>query len=256
MGCGASAQVAADAEPAPQKAPPENYDVGKAPPSPVKAAKSAAPAAAKAPAPAAPPSAPPAAAGKGARRKTTTVRRQAISAELGDSKKSAAYVPKKIDKAANISADLVVALKGHPLFESLEATLIDEIVACMVEYKHEAGAEVIKEGDPGDNFYVVAEGKLEAFMAASGDEAISEYGPKEAFGELALLYNSPRAATVKCVSASVVYGLERLAFRKLVMSHNSLAKKGVEELLEKVPIFQKAVSAILRNFLRNSPQLF
>ena len=160
-------------------------------------------------------------------------------------------MPKKIDKAANISADLVVALKGHPLFESLEATLIDEIVACMVEYKHEAGAEVIKEGDPGDS-YVVAEGKLEAFMAASGDEAISEYGPKEAFGELALLYNSPRAATVKCVSASVVYGLERLAFRKLVMSHNSLAKKGVEELLEKVPIFQKAVSAILRNFLRNS----
>ena len=43
-----------------------------------------------------------------------------------------------------------------------------------------------------------------------------------------------RAATVKCVSASVVYGLERLAFRKLVMSHNSLAKKGVEELVEKV----------------------
>ena len=46
----------------------------------------------------------------------------------------------------------------------------------------------------------------------------------------------------------------RLAFRKLVMSHNSLAKKGVEELLEKVPIFQKAVSAILRNsgaILRN-----
>ena len=85
----------------------------------MKAAKSAAPAAAKAPAPAAPPSAPPAAAGKGARRKTTTVRRQAISAELGDSKKSAAYVPKKIDKAANISADLVVALRFECELERL-----------------------------------------------------------------------------------------------------------------------------------------
>ena len=42
------------------------------------------------------------------------------------------------------------------------------------------------------------------------------------------------------VLLSLLPCLERLAFRKLVMSHNSLAKKGVEELLEKVPIFQKA----------------
>ena len=44
-------------------------------------------------------------------------------------------------------------------------------------------------GDPGDNFYVVTSGELDAFIKAGGDEPIQEYRQGDSFGELALLYN-------------------------------------------------------------------
>ena len=60
-------------------------------------------------------------------------------------------------------------------------------------------------GDPGDNFYVVTSGELDAFIKAGGDEPIQEYRQGDSFGELALLYNSPRAATVTAKTTSRVW---------------------------------------------------
>ena len=56
---------------------------------------------------------------------------------------------------------------------------------------------MIKEGDKGDLLYVVEEGKLDCFKLIDGEQkTIKQYEPGEAFGELALLYNAPRAATI------------------------------------------------------------
>ena len=92
---------------------------------------------------------------------------------------------------------------------------------------------MIVQGDPGDNLYVVASGTLEAFTQESGD-VVQSYAKDTCFGELALLYNSPRACSVRCTSDAEIYGLGRLAFRKLVVDHNTQASGGIADVLCKV----------------------
>ena len=91
------------------------------------------------------------------------------------------------------------------------------------------------QGDPGDNFYVVTEGGLAAYIAAAGDEPIQEYRAGDTFGELALLYGSPRAASVKATTACVLWALDRRAFRALVTSHNLSSKHGIVQVLSQIP---------------------
>jgi len=79
----------------------------------------------------------------------------------------------------------------------------------------EPGMVVIAQGDVGDNFYIVESGEYEVFLKQTGDEKVHAYTSGDAFGELALMYNSPRAATVKCASAGSLWGLDQNTFRQI-----------------------------------------
>ena len=70
-------------------------------------------------------------------------------------------------------------------------------------------------GDAGDNFYVVESGEFDIFV--NGNKVASR-GPGSSFGELALLYNSPRAATVTTRTPAVVWALDRHTFRHMLAS--------------------------------------
>ena len=72
----------------------------------------------------------------------------------------------------------------------------------MVEKKVQAGDVVIRQGDEGDNFYVVDDGQFEVFV---NEKKAVEIGPGGSFGELALMYNTPRAATVKALTDGVLW---------------------------------------------------
>jgi CRP-like cAMP-binding protein len=126
----------------------------------------------------------------------------------------------------------------------------------MVEHTFEDKKQVIKQGDSGDHFYIIFSGKFEAYaesaakptartVADSDDPApeppkeknelgfpvVQTFAPGEGFGELALLYNSPRAVSVRAMEdKSVAYALDRQAFRQLVMHHNSGVKVGLEKV--------------------------
>jgi len=178
--------------------------------------------------------------GAGGRRKTTTMRRIAVSAEkYADDAEEATYVPPKIDKADDIKKQIRDGLGSNPLFEQLESDLLDQIVDAVDKMECEAGKTVIQQGDAGDNFYIVGSGELEAFIKATGDEPIQVYHAGDTFGELALLYNSPRAATVKCKDAVVLWALDRKAFRALVTKHNTVRKHGLTDVLRTVPLISE-----------------
>ena len=100
--------------------------------------------------------------------------------------------------------------------------------------------DVINQGDAGDHFYLVYGGTFEAYLAKSDNQpVVASYKKGDGFGELALLYNSPRAASVRATSADAfAYALDRLAFRQLVMAHNSSVKHGLEQYLSAVPLLQ------------------
>ena len=136
-----------------------------------------------------------------------------------------------------------------------------ECIEAMVEHTYDDKVDVIVQGSAGDHFYMTSLGKFEAYARSdmegdaaaiatrrssttADDEApgaavnnelgfavLQQFGPAEGFGELALMYNSPRACSVRAIEPrSIAFSLERQAFRQLVMSHNSGVKHGLEKV--------------------------
>ena len=139
-------------------------------------------------------------------------------------------------KSPELAAKIVSTLKGHTIFGQMESALLDEIVVAMRTTKVKTDEAVIAQGDAGDAFYVVGEGTLAAYIEAEGETPVAEYRAGDSFGELALLYDSPRAASVRCTSAegATLYKLGRIPFRNLVSAAIIKAKDGLETRLAKV----------------------
>ena len=113
-------------------------------------------------------------------------------------------------------------MSGNALFESLQPELLEAIADSMAEHVAAEGEVIIRQGDPGDHLYIVHSGAFAAFVAdaASGQEAkVADYKSGQYFGELALLYNSPRAATVRAQETGTCYCLDRATFRTLVQGY-------------------------------------
>lgn len=86
------------------------------------------------------------------------------------------------------------------------------VVDAMEEKKCGPNEPVIVEGDEGNCLYVVASGTLKCTKVFKGNTEptfLKRYEPGEAFGELALLYNTPRAATITSEGEALLYALDR-----------------------------------------------
>lgn len=90
-------------------------------------------------------------------------------------------------------------------------------------------------GDAGDNFYVVESGDFDIFV--NGNRVASR-GPGTSFGELALLYNSPRAATVTSTKPCVLWALDRHTFRHMLASSREFHLDTVISALRNVPLLR------------------
>lgn len=87
-----------------------------------------------------------------------------------------------------------MSIANNFLFKALEADQRQEAIDAMFEKKVSAGEEIIKQGDPGDYFYVVESGTFDVFVAKGGNPPVKvvDYGAGASFGELALMYNAVR----------------------------------------------------------------
>ena len=90
----------------------------------------------------------------------------------------------------------------------------------MCERKCEAGETVITQGEKGDEFFIVAGGAFSAFLSQvnGGTKAVKDYGAGGTFGELALMYNGPRAASIKCMATGSLWSIDRRTFRGILMA--------------------------------------
>lgn len=85
--------------------------------------------------------------------------------------------------------------------------------------KVKSGEVVIREGDQGDCMYVLEQGSLKCTKVFPGNAQpthLKTYVPGEGFGELALLYNAPRAATITADADSILWKLDRDTFNNIV----------------------------------------
>ena len=127
------------------------------------------------------------------------------------------------------------------MFSGLDAKEKQIVVDAMSEKKCTKGEVVIKEGDEGDCLYVVAEGTLsctKVFKGNTDPTFLKRYNPGEAFGELALLYNAPRAATIASDEESLLYALDRNTFNHIVKDAAIRKREKYETFLKKVSLLE------------------
>ena len=105
------------------------------------------------------------------------------------------------------------------MFNMLEPNEKSIVINAMVEMITDTKEIVIREGDEGDCLYVVGSGTLQCSKVFEGNTAptfLKTYQPGEAFGELSLLYNAPRAATITANEECQLWKLDRDTFNHSV----------------------------------------
>ena len=109
----------------------------------------------------------------------------------------------------------------------------------MDEKKLRPNEIAIQQGDDGDVLYVVESGELECskhFTKDGPEVFLKMYHPGDSFGELALLYNAPRAATIKAKTDCVLWALDRATFNNIVKDAAQKKREKFENFLKKVDI--------------------
>lgn len=127
----------------------------------------------------------------------------------------------EIDAASRVPAAELELLGSVPIFAPLPGHTLERLASQLVRVAEPAGTEVIRQGDRGDRFYVIAEAELD--VAVDGN-AVAELGPGGYFGEIALLRDVPRTATVTARTPVVLYALERESFLGAVTGHAPSAR--------------------------------
>ena len=119
----------------------------------------------------------------------------------------------EIDKAARVPTDRLDLLSQNPIFAPLPEPTLERLAAVLGELGIGPGEVVVRQGEPGDLFYLVKEGELEV---AQNGKTIQSLGPGDSFGEIALLRDVPRTASVVAKTDALLYTLERREFLSAV----------------------------------------
>jgi MFS family permease len=118
--------------------------------------------------------------------------------------------------AAAPDPHLLGLLRGIPIFAPLPAPVIERLVASLVRVDVRPGDVVIREGEPGDRFYVIDHGDVEV---TAGGRTLGRRGAGDYVGEIALLRDVPRTATVTADADTTLFALERDVFLGAVTGH-------------------------------------
>ena len=122
-----------------------------------------------------------------------------------------------IDRHAEApDASTLAVLRAVPFFEQLPAPAMERVVANVVPQEAEPGTVLMREGDVGDRFYVVVDGEAE--VTRNGAH-VASVGPGSYVGEIALLRDVPRTATVVARTPLRLLSLEREPFLLAVTGH-------------------------------------
>src|SRR5713226_1532072 len=137
-------------------------------------------------------------------------------------------IPNIIIGIKELSSMYEDTLKRVDLFSGLEKKDLQALASTCQERKYSAGTTLIKQGDTGVGLYVITSGKVRITQAKHPDKAEEELrtaGPGEVLGEMALLDDLPRSATVTAVEDVTALLLPIWDFRATLQSHPEIALK-------------------------------
>ncbi|MCJ1464890.1 hypothetical protein MMC07_003505 [Pseudocyphellaria aurata] len=153
------------------------------------------------------------------------------------------FHPKTSDQLSRLKT----SVSSNFLFSHLDDEQSSLVLGALVEKPIPAkDIKVITQGDAGDYFYVVEKGGFDIYVNSSGTvqpgpegmgTKVNTIGPGGSFGELALMYNAPRAATVISTDpSSTLWALDRVTFRRILMDSAFQRRRMYESFLEEVPL--------------------
>jgi Cyclic nucleotide-binding domain/Major Facilitator Superfamily len=122
----------------------------------------------------------------------------------------------RLDAGTAVPVVEIALLRSLPLFAELPAPAIEGLAAALRPVRLDAGAVLIRQGDPGDAYFAIAAGELDA---EQDGRFLGRYGRGDGVGEIALLRSVPRTATVIAHTPATVYQLDRDLFLTAVLGH-------------------------------------
>jgi CRP-like cAMP-binding protein len=121
----------------------------------------------------------------------------------------------------------VICLKAVPMFAGASEETLADVAELLAEVEYGKDQVVFEKGAEGDSLYIVVSGRVRVY---DGPRTIVELGPKEIFGELALLDPEPRLASIAAATDTRLFRLDRESFAEL-MAGNIEVVRGVLHVL-------------------------
>lgn len=169
-------------------------------------------------------------------------RRMSVSAEaFGNWNQRKQFFPPNEAKSPEKFAQIKEQLEKSFMFQHLETHEKLIVINAMKEIEFDSKTEVIREGDEGDCLYVVGSGTLQCSRITKANAAptfVRTYQPGEVFGELSLLYNTPRAATITTNEECTLWRLDRETFNHILRDSSAKRRQKYEQILKQIPFLQ------------------
>jgi len=146
------------------------------------------------------------------------------------------FTPPIYEKTEKELLFLKESLSDNFIFNNVLKKDLDMLIGAMCNEKVDSGSVIISQGAVGDFFYVVEEGMVDFIV---NDEKVGHCSPGGSFGELALLYSSPRAATCTAKKNCSLWKVDQVTFRSIIHSNASAQAKSIQDTLGKVPFLNQ-----------------
>ena len=127
---------------------------------------------------------------------------------------------RKVDEAAVVPERELRLLRGVAFFRPLQLTTIEDLASRLEDVRVTAGSDIVRQGDVGDRFFIVESGRVETLIDG---EVVRQLGPSDSFGEIALLRDVPRTATVRAITNASLVSLAQDEFLSAVTGHTDSA---------------------------------
>jgi cAMP-dependent protein kinase regulator len=174
------------------------------------------------------------------RKKAKKCNRTSVSAEVyGMYNKMENFKPKVFPKNEEQKKIILEKMTQNFLFKNLDKEEQNTVINAFEQRNVKKDEIVIKEGDYGDCLYLIEEGTLDCTKVIKGTKTfLKKYESGDSFGELALLYNAPRAATIVAVTDATLWKLDRECFNVIVKDSAMRKRQKYEEQLKNVEILK------------------
>lgn len=120
---------------------------------------------------------------------------------------------RRLDEGGPAVARRVELIRAQPLFVPLSLATVEHLAGCLAPIRIEPGAYLLREGDPGDSYFLIDGGRIEV---SQGGRLVRTLGPGAGIGEIALLHAVPRTASVRAIDTVEAFGLGHESFLEAV----------------------------------------